>query len=101
MTFAPRRSSWPRRRRSPWRARVALWSSATARTPTSDACRTPENDAVDLSAALRRRLGFEVTTELGHGLEMDGINCLVPVDAHLKRDVDVRYETVTLDDLLA
>ena len=43
----------------------------------------PENDAVDLSAALRRRLGFEVTTELGHGLEMDGINCLVPVDARL------------------
>ena len=88
----------------------------------------PENDAVDLSAALGR-LGFEVTTELdadrveltealraftrqsagadvalvfyaGHGLEMDGINYLVPVDARLERDVDVRYETVTLDDLL-
>ena len=88
----------------------------------------PENDAVDLAAALRR-LGFEVTTELdadrgeltealraftrrsagadvslvfyaGHGLEMDGINYLVPVDARLERDVDVRYETVTLDDLL-
>ena len=88
----------------------------------------PENDAVDLSAALRR-LGFEVTTELdadraeltealraftrqsagadvslvfyaGHGLEMDGVNYLVPVDAQLERDVDVRYETVTLDDLL-
>ena len=88
----------------------------------------PENDAVDLSAALRR-IGFEVTTELdadrveltealraftrqsagadvslvfyaGHGLEMDGVNYLVPVDARLERDVDVRYETVTLDDLL-
>ena len=88
----------------------------------------PENDAVDLSASLRR-LGFEVTTELdvgrgdltealraftrrsagadaslvfyaGHGLEMDGINYLVPVDARVERDVDVRYETVTLDDLL-
>ncbi len=88
----------------------------------------PENDAVDLAAALRR-LGFEVTTELdadrveltealraftrrsagadvslvfyaGHGLEMDGVNYLVPVDARLERDVDVRYETVTLDDLL-
>ena len=88
----------------------------------------PENDAVDLAAALRR-IGFEVTTELdadrveltealraftrrsagadvslvfyaGHGLEMDGINYLVPVDARLERDVDVRYETVTLDDLL-
>ena len=88
----------------------------------------PENDAADMSAALRR-LGFEVTTELdadrveliealraftrrsagadvslvfyaGHGIEMDGVNYLVPVDARLERDVDVRFETVTVDDLL-
>ena len=88
----------------------------------------PENDAADMSAALRR-LGFEVTAEFdadrveltealraftrrsagadvslvfyaGHGIEMDGVNYLVPVDARLERDVDVRYETVTLDDLL-
>ena len=87
-----------------------------------------DNDAVDMSSALRR-LGFEVTTELdadrveltealrqftrrsagadvslvfyaGHGIEMDGVNYLVPVDARLERDVDVRYETVTLDDML-
>ena len=36
----------------------------------------------------------------GHGIEMDGTNYVVPVDARLERDVDVRYETVTLDDLL-
>ena len=89
----------------------------------------PGNDAEDMSAALRR-LGFEVTTvrdagrvELndalraftresagvdvslvfyaGHGLEMDGVNYLVPVDARLERDTDVRYETVELDDVLA
>ena len=89
----------------------------------------PENDAADMSAALRR-LGFEVTTQFdadrveltealraftrrsagadvslvfyaGHGIEMDGVNYLVPVDARLERDVDVRYETVTLEDLLA
>ena len=88
----------------------------------------PENDAADMSAVLRR-LGFEVTTELdadrveltealraftrrsagadvslvfyaGHGIEMDGVNYLVPVDARLERDVDVRFETVTVDDLL-
>ena len=88
----------------------------------------PENDAADMSAALRR-LGFEVTTELdadrveltealraftrrsagadvslvfyaGHGIEMDGVNYLVPVDARLERDVDVRFETITVDDLL-
>ena len=88
----------------------------------------PENDAADMSAALSR-LGFEVTTALdadrveltealraftrrsagadaslifyaGHGIEMDGVNYLVPVDARLERDVDVRFETVTVDDLL-
>ena len=88
----------------------------------------PDNDAADISAALRR-LGFEVTTELdadrveltaalsafsrrsvgaevslvfyaGHGIEMDGVNYLVPVDVRLERDVDVRFETVTVDDLL-
>ena len=86
----------------------------------------PDNDAADISAALRR-LGFEVTTELdadrveltdalrrftrrsagvnvslvfcaGHGIEIDGVNYLVPVDAHLERDVDVRYEALTLED---
>ena len=31
---------------------------------------------------------------------MDGVEDLVPVDARLERDVNVRYETVTLDDLL-
>ena len=31
---------------------------------------------------------------------MDGVNYLVSVDARLERDVDVRFETVTLDDLL-
>ena len=88
----------------------------------------PDNDARDMSAALRR-LGFEVTTEFdadrveltealraftrrsagadvslvfyaGHGIEMDSVNYLVPVDARLERDVDVRFETVTVDDLL-
>ena len=88
----------------------------------------PDNDARDLSVSLRR-LGFEVTTEFnvdrveltealraftrrsagadvslvfyaGHGIEMDGVNYLVPVDARLERDVDVRFETVTVDDLL-
>ena len=89
----------------------------------------PGNDAGDMSAALRR-LGFEVTTELdadhralndalraftrrsvgaavslvfyaGHGMEMDGVNYLLPVDARLQYDTDVRYETVTLDDVMA
>ena len=89
----------------------------------------PGNDAADMSAALRR-LGFEVTTALnadrvglndalrgftrqsagadvslvfyaGHGLEMDRVNYLVPVDARLERDSDVRFEAVELDYVLA
>ena len=84
----------------------------------------PDNDARDMSAALRR-LGFEVTTELdadrveltealraftrrsagadyARSRHRDGtaFNYLVPVDARLERDVDVRFETVTVDDLL-
>ena len=87
------------------------------------------NDAADMASALRR-LGFDVTTAqdadraslnealrvftresvgadmalvfyAGHGLEMDGANYLVPVDARLERDTDVRFETVALDDVLA
>ena len=89
----------------------------------------PRNDAADMTAALRR-LGFEVTTvrdadrtELndalraftrrsagadvslvfyaGHGMEMDGVNYLLPVDSRLEYDTQVRFETVTLDDVLA
>ena len=74
----------------------------------------PENDAADMAAALQR-LGFEVTTAqdadraslnealrvftresvgadmalvfyAGHGLEMDGVNYLVPVDARGRHD---------------
>jgi hypothetical protein len=36
----------------------------------------------------------------GHGLEVGGINYLVPVDATLRRDIDVEDETVSLDRLL-
>lgn len=86
------------------------------------------NDARDVGAALHR-LGFEVTTVsdadlaqmnqslrdlarrssgadialvyyAGHGMEMDGVNYLVPVDARLTRDTDVPLETVQLDRIL-
>ena len=89
----------------------------------------PGNDAADMTAALRR-LGFDVTTVrdadrvamtealrvftrasteadvslvfcAGHGLEMDGVNSVVRVDARLERDTDVRCEAVMLDDVLA
>jgi len=88
----------------------------------------PENDVPAMAAALRR-LGFQLTTEIdagrveltealrrftpqnaaadasllfypAHCIEMEGVNYLVPVDARFELDVDLRFETVTLDDLL-
>ena len=88
----------------------------------------PKNDASDVGAVFER-LGFDVTTVLdgerarmqealqafarrsvgadvalvfyaGHGMEMDGVNYLIPVDARLERDTDVEFETVQLDQVL-
>jgi Caspase domain len=36
----------------------------------------------------------------GHGIEVDGTNYLIPVDAMLERDVDVEDETVSVDRLV-
>jgi hypothetical protein len=36
----------------------------------------------------------------GHGIEVNGVNYLIPVDAVLNRDSDVPYETVSLDNLV-
>ena len=33
----------------------------------------------------------------GHGIEIDGINYLLPVDTALKRDIDVEDEAISLD----
>lgn len=85
----------------------------------------PKNDAEDM-AALLRRLGFQVTAGLdltdaalkdrvrtfsrqaraakvalffyaGHGLQVDGVNYLVPVDAHLAEEADLPLEALALD----
>ena len=85
----------------------------------------PTNDATDIGAALGR-LGFRVTRldnadfdtmrrglraftraaaasdiamvfYAGHGIEVDGRNFLIPVDARLASDQDVEYEAVPLD----
>src|SRR5262245_46827581 len=36
----------------------------------------------------------------GHGIEINGVNYLLPVDAKLKRDFDVEDEAITLDRIL-
>ena len=89
--------------------------------------RNPVNDATDMAAALRR-LGFETVVAIdvgvdgfddriaefeeaaagasvslffyaGHGLQVDGVNYLVPVDARLERRQDLRRRAVALDDV--
>jgi len=93
-----------------------------------DALSNPERDARAIGAALDR-LGFDVTLALnlsknvfdkqladfsdkviraeiavvyyaGHGMEMDGRNYLVPIDAQLASDNKVRFEAVSLDFVL-
>ncbi|SDK35101.1 caspase family protein [Aliiruegeria lutimaris] len=85
----------------------------------------PANDATDIAAALKR-LDFDVTLALdaddtamqrllrdfagaareadlslvyyaGHGIEVDQTNYLIPVNAELRRDLDVDFEALPLD----
>jgi uncharacterized caspase-like protein len=87
----------------------------------------PANDAEDLAQALRN-LGFEVIEQrdanreamakairdfserlpgsevalffyAGHGLQMNGENYLVPVDANIQDAADVRFHTINLADI--
>ena len=89
----------------------------------------PVNDAADVTTVLKR-LGFAVTTAFdmtsqemrdalrdfghdangadmalvyfaGHGLEISKQNYLIPVDAKLRTDLDVYYEAVPLDLVMA
>ena len=89
----------------------------------------PGTDAKAIAAALER-LGFEVSlrTDLskatfereladfseraadselalvyyaGHGMEMQGRNYLIPTDARLKSDLRVKFETISLEDVLS
>jgi hypothetical protein len=89
----------------------------------------PGNDATDVAAALGR-LGFDARLVLdasrremdraigqfardakgadsaliyfaGHGMQFEGRNYVVPVDAELQDDISVRYELTAVDDLKA
>lgn len=44
-----------------------------------------------------READIAVVFYAGHGIEVDGTNYLIPVDARLERDIDVEDETVSLD----
>ncbi|MCK1478050.1 caspase family protein [Bradyrhizobium sp. 197] len=72
-----------------------------------DVVETRENLGVnDMRRAIRdfsdrtRDAEIAVIYYAGHGMEVSGINYLVPIDATLRRDIDVEDETVSLDRLL-
>jgi hypothetical protein len=48
-----------------------------------------------------RKADVAVIYFAGHGIEIDGTNYVIPVDAVLERDIDVFYEAIPLDRLLA
>ena len=104
------------------RVALVIGNASYAHAP---ALANPLNDAADMGAALER-LGFAVTrlenvgdgemrrglnefrraasaSEVavvfyaGHGIEVDGRNFLVPVDARLASDQDVEYEAIPLE----
>jgi hypothetical protein len=64
-------------------------------------------DGAGLRRALRefslqtRDADIAVVFFAGHGIEANGTNYLVPIDAELARDIDVEDETVSLDRVLA
>ncbi|MDQ0467365.1 caspase family protein [Labrys wisconsinensis] len=87
----------------------------------------PANDAADLAQALRG-IGFEVIEQrdatreqmasavrafaerirgadvalffyAGHGLQLNGENYLIPVDAKIESEADVRFDTINLSDI--
>lgn len=62
--------------------------------------------AIDLRRTLRdfantvRDADIAVVYYAGHGIEVDGTNYLIPVDARLEADVDVEDEAVSVDRIL-
>jgi hypothetical protein len=89
----------------------------------------PENDATDVAEALRE-VGFQVTLRLdsekrqmdqavaqfareasdsdaalfyyaGHGMQFEGHNYVMPVDAELQDEISLRYEMTSIDDVKA
>jgi hypothetical protein len=90
--------------------------------------KNPANDATDIASALKR-LGFSVTLRknvnlqtmeetirefgdrlkrggvglfyyAGHGIQIAGKNYLIPIDAEIKKETDVKYQAVDVEMLL-
>jgi tetratricopeptide (TPR) repeat protein len=109
------------------RVALVIGNSAYEKVPALD---NPQKDA-DAVAASLRNIGFETVTlaanasrarlieglrafadeadksdwalvyYAGHGIEVNGINYLIPVDAALKTDRDVQFEAIPLDQVMS
>jgi hypothetical protein len=56
--------------------------------------------AINDFADMAKDADIAVVYYSGHGIEVNGMNYLIPVDAVLTRDTDVPYETFSLENLL-
>ena len=107
------------------RVALVLGNGAYADSPLEN----PANDARGMAVSLRE-LGFEVITDVdkdltgmrrlirtfgerlrgssvalfffaGHGVQVNGVNYLIPIGHQIEREADVRLEAVSADDVLA
>jgi formylglycine-generating enzyme required for sulfatase activity len=80
-------------------AMAALFKSAGFETveSRSDLGIAPMRRAVADFADVARNSEIAVIYFAGHGIEVDGVNYLIPVDAVLARDFDVEDEAISLD----
>jgi tetratricopeptide (TPR) repeat protein len=67
----------------------------------SDLGREKFVEALQAFAREAEQADWAVIYFAGHGIEIDGINYLVPIDARLETDRDVQFEAISLDQVLA
>jgi uncharacterized caspase-like protein len=58
-------------------------------------------EAIKDFSDLARDTDAAVVYYSGHGIEVNGVNYLIPIDAVLDRDIDVPYEAYSLENLVA
>ncbi len=66
-----------------------------------DLTRETLTDALQSFAAEAEKADWAVVYFAGHGLELNGTNYLIPVDARLSTDRDVEFEAVPLDRVMS
>ena len=67
----------------------------------SNATREKMLDALRTFAGVADRADWAMVYYAGHGIEVNGVNYLVPVDAKMKSDRDITFEAMPLDQVLS